>query len=124
VQQWQEAANKGDAATIAGLYASNAVAVFSEGIFHDPQAIQADLAAQFKGGWTNIKLTDTEDHSQGDWAWSIGNWSSDFGTQPISGYWSALCTQQGTAWKMQQHTVVTNHPGLEEVLITALLGSR
>jgi ketosteroid isomerase-like protein len=114
IQQWQDLANKGDAAGLAALYSTNdPVAIFTEGIFRGQSAIQANLSTQFQQGWKNIKLTDDEDHPQGNWAWSVGEWSSTFAGQAVSGYWSVLWVQQGSAWKIQQQTVVTQIPQLK-----------
>jgi ketosteroid isomerase-like protein len=111
LQQWQDLANKGNAAGVAALYTADAVGVFTEGIQRGQTAIQNDLDAQFKNGWTNIKLTDDEDHPLGNnWAWSVGEWSSTFSGSPVSGYWSVLWVQQGGAWKIQQQTTVTIPP--------------
>ena len=113
IQQWVTAANNGDAAGLAALYASDAVGVFTEGIFVGPDAIIQDLGGQFQKGWKDIKLTDSGDHQQqvnpqpGSWAWSVGTWSSTFGTQKPGGFWSVLwALQPGNVWKIQQQTVV------------------
>jgi hypothetical protein len=87
------------------------VGVFTDGIFRGQTAIQNDLDAQFKNGWTNIKLKDDEDHQLGNyWGWSVGEWSSTFAGQPVSGYWSVLWVQQSGAWKIQEQTTVTMIP--------------
>jgi ketosteroid isomerase-like protein len=111
VQQWQDAANKQNAAAIAALYTADAptkaVLIVSQGPLHGQSEIQQGLQAQFQAGWANIKLTDDEDHPQGNWAWSVGTWSSTFGGAQVNGWWSAVWVQQGTAWKIQQQSIVT-----------------
>jgi ketosteroid isomerase-like protein len=113
IKQWVTAANSGDAAGLAALYTTDAVGVFTEGIFNGVNAIIEDLGGKFQQGWSKINLTDNQDHLQqanpqpGNWAWSVGTWSSTFGKTNPGGFWSALWVlQPGNVWKIQQQTVV------------------
>jgi ketosteroid isomerase-like protein len=106
VKQWQDAANQGNAGAVAALYATDAVFCATEGILHGRSDIQNDLDGQFKAGFSDIALTNEEDHQQpgANWAYSVGAWSSNAGA--VKGYWSVLWVQQGTSWQIQQHTLV------------------
>jgi ketosteroid isomerase-like protein len=116
VQQWQNAANKNppDITSIMKLYASDAILCATEGILHGTTEIQGDLQGALQV-WTDINLNPTsssfnhpeEDYQQSgaNWAWSAGGWTSNNGTG--TGYWSALWVQQGTAWLIQQQSIVT-----------------
>jgi ketosteroid isomerase-like protein len=108
IQQWQTAANKKDAASIAALYTADtptkAVLIISQGPFSGQSEIQQALQGQFTAGWSGITVTDDEDHSQGNWAWSTGTWSSN--VPKANGWWSVIWVQESTGWKIQQHSVV------------------
>jgi ketosteroid isomerase-like protein len=109
IQQWAGFANKGDAKDIAALYTAKpspnqAALIISQGTFSGQAAIQQALQGQFNAGWSQITVTDDEDHPQGNWAWSVGTWSSKV---PVAnGWWSVTWVQEGTAWKIQEHSVV------------------
>jgi ketosteroid isomerase-like protein len=106
IQQWLTFANQGDTKGLAALYTSDAVGVFSEGIFDGVTAIINNLGGQFQNGWAITKLTDTQDHQlTNTLAWSVGDWSGTF-KGPVSGHWSVLWVQQTGAWKIQEQTVV------------------
>jgi ketosteroid isomerase-like protein len=114
IQQWQDLANKQDAADIAKLYTSDAVAVFPEGTFQGPKAIQDDLATQFSQlDYKNVQLTDSKDNSeQANWGWSFGTWSATItppgGSQmQVAGSWSVVWVQDGGGWKIKLHTTNT-----------------
>jgi ketosteroid isomerase-like protein len=107
IQQWLNFANSGDTKDLAALYTNDAVGVFPEGIFDGVTAILNNLGGQFQKGWAITNLTDTEDHPLTNTsAWSVGNWTGTFNTQPVSGHWSVLWVQQSGVWKIQEQTVV------------------
>lgn len=108
IQQWLTFVKQGNTAGLAGLYTSDAVGVFGEGIFDGVTAIINNLVGQFGKGWAITTLTDKEDHQPtptSTWGWSVGDWSGTF-KGPVSGHWSVLWVQQSGAWKIQEQTVV------------------
>src|SRR5580698_2196229 len=79
IEKWQGYANQGDAKSIKSLYASNAVALFTEGpIITGQDAIAADLQNHFGTGspYTNLKLQEQAYGQQGNWGWSYGSWNT------------------------------------------------
>jgi ketosteroid isomerase-like protein len=70
IEKWQGYANKGDAKSIKSLYASNAVALFTEGpIINGQDAIATDLQNHFGTGspYTNLTLQEQAYEQQGNW---------------------------------------------------------
>ena len=109
IQQWLTFAKQGNTTGLAGLYSSDAVGVFGEGIFDGVTAILNNLGGQFGNGWAISTLTDKEDHQTtppSNYAWSVGDWTGSFKGTPISGHWSVIWKQESGVWKIQEQTVV------------------
>jgi ketosteroid isomerase-like protein len=114
IEKWQGYANQGDAKSIKNLYASNAVALFTEGpIITGQDAIAADLQNHFGTGspYTNLKLQEQAYGQQGNWGWSYGSWNTGNDPKDPSGSWSVFWMQQNNNWLIQIHSVVPYIPG-------------
>jgi ketosteroid isomerase-like protein len=115
IEKWQGYANKGDAKSIKSLYASNAVALFTEGpIITGQDAIATDLQNHFGTGspYTKLTLKEQTYEQQGNWGWSYGSWNTgNDPTKDPSGSWSVFWVQQNNNWLIQIHSVVPYIPG-------------
>ena len=109
-QKWLSALNatKPDMDTIANFYSTDAVGVFSEGIFTSNTLIAKDLIAQVtntNAPWKNIKIGYEQDFQKENASpWSYGCFSATVGGQAVNGYWSVVWMIAGGSWKMQQQT--------------------
>ena len=113
--KWQEFARNGDANSIKGLYASKAVALFTEGpIITGQEAIGADLQKHLVAGspFRNVTLQEQDFGQQGTSGWSYGSWNTgNDPTKDPSGSWSVFWVQQNNNWLIQIHSVVPYIPG-------------
>ena len=126
ISAYQKAAQSGDAGSIKTLYATDAVALFTEGtsditpnkysaIITGADAIANDLAAHFQSGpngsnpYAHLTLTEVGSSVAGTRGWSYGTWYADPDnkTAPnVSGSWSACWVQKSGSWLIQVHSVV------------------
>jgi len=113
--KWQEFARNGDANSIKGLYASKAVALFTEGpIITGQDAIGTDLQNHLVAGspFRNVTLQEQDFGQQGTSGWSYGSWNTGTSaTTDPSGSWSVVWTQLNNNWLIQIHSVVPYIPG-------------
>lgn len=80
--QWEEAANRGDAAAIAGLYTDDgALLPPNSEIVQGRENIQQALQAFVDAGMTNVDFTRVAAGTSGDLAYEIGRYSLDLRPQ-------------------------------------------
>jgi uncharacterized protein (TIGR02246 family) len=93
-----------DAATIASLYAKDAVFVTEGPILSGREAIEKFYAEGFKSGDSGLVLHIAESRIMGDLAWAIGEWNLMSAGKPLHGNWVTLFVPDGEAWKMRVDT--------------------
>ena len=94
--------------TIKNFYSTDAVGVFSEGIFTSNTDIATDLVAQVtskNAPWSNLQIGYEADIQNVNTSpWSYGCFSATVGGQAVNGYWSVVWMIAPGSWKMQQQT--------------------
>jgi ketosteroid isomerase-like protein len=102
-KQWQTAYNKGDADAVVALYAPDAIEVTPEGIKVGLASIKERVEGSIKQ-LKNADIVATKCDVDGDFRWSSGTWKAESSQGPAGGFWTALETKHGDAWKMRNLT--------------------
>jgi uncharacterized protein (TIGR02246 family) len=110
-KKYDEAVNKNDAAAVAALYTEDAVFVGDSGPLYGRQAIEKFYADAFKTlhpknyiskkDQNSPRFVGTADNvaSNGEWSQTVQGETGE--PIQIKGYWSALDTREGDAWKIR-----------------------
>ena len=107
--QWVAAAEKDDAATVAGLYTDDAVLASGEGTADGRQAIQGTFGKSFPMT-SNLKITSRELEVSGDLAYDYGEYTQRI-TPPkgkamdVTGRYLVVLKRQagGGGWQIDKH---------------------
>jgi uncharacterized protein (TIGR02246 family) len=111
IKKYDEAVNNNDAAAVAALFTEDAVFVTDGGLLHGRQAVEKQYAEWFKGWHHSDHIGKRDPDStrflgSTDYVMLGGEWSETNqaqGEQPfqLKGYWSAVDTRVGDAWKIR-----------------------
>jgi uncharacterized protein (TIGR02246 family) len=111
MKKFDEAVNNNDATAVAALFTEDAVFVTDTGLLHGRQAIEKQYAEWFKGWHHSDHIGKRDPNStrflgSTDYAMLGGEWSETNqaqGEKPfqLKGYWSAVDTRVGDAWKIR-----------------------
>jgi ketosteroid isomerase-like protein len=109
--QWQDAFNKGDANSIAAMYAPGAIEVTPEGIRVGPAAVKERVERGVKEDkMSNMTIVATKCDGDNSLRWSSGTWKAESSHGPVSGFWTAIEAKEGNSWKMQNLTYNVTPP--------------
>ena len=109
-KKFDEATNNNDAAAVAALFTEDAIFVTDTGPLYGPEAIKKQYTEWFKGAHASNHMTKKDPNSfrivgTADKIASNGEWSGTY--QPpngkpfqLKGYWLAIDTREGDAWKI------------------------
>jgi len=110
MKKYDEAVNNHDAAAVAALFTEDAVFVTDGGLLHGRQAVEKQYAEWFKGSPQSDHIGKRDPDSTRfvgthDYVMLGGEWSETDqapGEKPfqLKGYWSAVDTRVGDAWKI------------------------
>lgn len=79
--RWEDAANRGDAAGVAGLYAGDGVLLPPNAdVVRGPDAIRAFVQGYVDAGMTNVDFTALDVGASGDLAYEVGRYTYDLAT--------------------------------------------
>jgi ketosteroid isomerase-like protein len=112
VKQGDDAWNNNDAAAVAAVFTENAVIVTDSGPIYGRGAIEkwaADLFKQIHFSNHSAKDDQVSPHAIGNELWCNGEWSQtiqgkDWGPIQQKGYYSAIDSREGDAWKLRMLT--------------------
>jgi uncharacterized protein (TIGR02246 family) len=119
-KKYDEAMNNNDAAAVAALYTEDAVFVTDTGPLYGRQAIEKQFAEWLKGAHVSNHIIKVDPNSfrvvgTADKIASNGEWSET--AEPpngkpfqLKGYWLAIETREGDAWKMWMSAAYTTPP--------------
>jgi ketosteroid isomerase-like protein len=107
---WQDAFNKGDVATIVGLYTPDAIEVLPGGIRTGTAAVQQRIEQDLKQGGKHLVVGTTKCNIEGNLQVSAGDWKEEYPQGPLSGFWTAVSRQDGGNWKLINLTVNITPP--------------
>jgi ketosteroid isomerase-like protein len=102
-QQWQNAYNQGDTTAVLALYAPDAIEVTPEGIKVGPAAIKERVEGTLKQ-LKNAVIIATKCDVGNVFRWSSGTWKAESPQGPAGGFWTAIETKHGGAWKIHNLT--------------------
>jgi uncharacterized protein (TIGR02246 family) len=111
--QWVAAAERDDAAAVAGMYTDDAIFIGVEGNVMGRTAIEQTLAESFKTN-SGLTVSDGSVEAVGDVVYSTGDWSQkattpDGKTTDISGRYLVISRRQADGtWKIVRHVSMPN----------------
>ena len=109
-KMWQDAFNKGDANSVAGLYTPDAVEVSPGGVISGQEAIKARVAQGIKNdGPDSLKITSQKCVVDGPIRWSVGQWQN-VTANPASGCWTLIETKSSGTFKIKNLTYSLTPP--------------
>lgn len=113
-KMYDEAENGNDAAAFDAIFTKDAVFVTDKGPIYGREAIEKWYADQFQQAHRSNHLGKADQYSPhiigtGNEIWANGEWSLTFqgesgGPIQAKGYWSAIDTREGDAWKIRMLT--------------------
>jgi uncharacterized protein (TIGR02246 family) len=112
---WMNAYNKGDAATIAQMYADDGLVSFSQWTVSGRGAIQEAFTKEFGAGVKFSSIMVDQSKRAGDLMYAQGTWAAeakgpDGKTMPLSGHWLSVSKCQGENCQMMIHNGNTAMP--------------
>jgi uncharacterized protein (TIGR02246 family) len=107
--KWVTAYNAGDAAGVAALFTEDGVFNAPSGaVLKGREAIAKALAGRMKAGWTQERITTTEEGTAGNAVWAAGDYAL-MGTgnaegKQMGGRFGWVLVREGDAWRVAMLT--------------------
>src|SRR3954453_18794595 len=108
-KQWQDAYNKGNANAVLALYTPNAIEVTPEGIRVGAAAIKDRIEGAMKQ-LKDAVIVATKCDVGTTFRWSSGTWKAASSQGSVGGFWTAIESKDGDAWKIENLTYNTTPP--------------
>ena len=104
-QEFAEAYNRKDVATMAAFFSEKSVRITPSGIFRGRDAIGREMQRVIEMGLHDYSVRRTVSRSEGNMVFDAGEWQAKLGDQQLRGYYSALLVREGEGVKIFEETV-------------------